>query len=117
MKQTVFVVDDHPMMRRGYVSLIDGEPDLRACGEAGSAREALQRIPDADPDLVIADISLEGTNGIEMVKRLQAHRPALRVLVISMHDERLYAERALHAGARGYLMKTADDEEVLHAIR
>ena len=117
MKRRVFVVDDHPMMRRGYASLLGGEPDLEVCGEAASAHEALTAVASAAPDLVLADISLEGTNGIELTKRLLSERPGLPVLIVSMHDEALYAERALEAGARGYLMKMEGDEAVLHAVR
>jgi DNA-binding NarL/FixJ family response regulator len=117
MTQRVFIVDDHPMMRRGYASLIGAEPDLEVCGEAGSAVEAAVAIESADPDLAIVDISLEGTNGVELTKQLLNTRPDLPVLIISMHDEALYAERALQAGARGYLMKLAGDDAVLGAIR
>jgi DNA-binding NarL/FixJ family response regulator len=117
MKRKVFIVDDHPMMRRGYASLINTEPDLEVCGEAGSSIEAVAAIEETVPDLAIVDISLEGANGVELTKQLMNKRPELPVLVISMHDEALYAERALQAGARGYLMKLAGDEAVLGAIR
>lgn len=117
MKRNVFVVDDHPMMRRGYASLVNAEPDLAICGEAGSASQAMIGVEQTDPDLVIADISIEGTNGIELTKQLMSQRPNLPVLIISMHDEALYAERALQAGARGYLMKLVGDDAVLEAIR
>lgn len=116
-KKKIFVVDDHPMMRRGYRSLIGGEDDMTIAGEAGSAMEALRLIEMADPDLVIVDIFLEGMNGIDFVKRLHRLRPEIPVLMVSMHDETLYAERALQAGARGYLMKSEDDEHILQAIR
>jgi DNA-binding NarL/FixJ family response regulator len=117
MKRRVFIVDDHPMMRRGYASLLNAEPDLEVCGEAGAAVEASAAIEAAEPDLAIVDISLEGANGIELTKQLVLKRPDLPVLVISMHDEILYAERALQAGARGYLTKLASDEAVLEAVR
>ena len=117
MKRKLFIVDDHPMMRRGYVSLINAEPDLVVCGEAGSTREALEALTETEPDLVVTDISLEGPNGIELAKQLLSLHPDLLVLIISMHDEALYAERALQAGVRGYLMKTEGDDAVLHAIR
>ena len=117
MKRNVFIVDDHPMMRRGYASLVNAEPDLAICGEAATASEALAGIEKTKPDLVIADISIEGTNGIELTKQLLVWSPDLPVLIISMHDEALYAERALQAGARGYLMKMEGDEAVLAAIR
>jgi DNA-binding NarL/FixJ family response regulator len=116
-KKKIFVVDDHPMMRRGYRSLIGGESDLTVAGEAGGAVDALRLIEETDPDLVIVDIFLEGMNGIDFVKRLHRVRPEMPVLMVSMHDETLYAERALQAGARGYLMKSEDDDHVLRAIR
>ena len=113
----IFVVDDHPIMRRGYASLINREPDLAVCGEAGNAADALTMIPAATPDLVIADLSMPGMSGLELIKQLQARQPALPVLVVSMHDESLYAERALRAGARGYIMKSEADTLVVSAIR
>ncbi len=117
MKYKIFILEDHPIMRRGYRTLINGEMDIEVCGEAETAAEALEKIPQADPDLVIADISLEGTNGIEFVKRLQTEKPGLGVLIVSMHEESLYAERALQAGAVGYVMKKEADNSVLTAIR
>lgn len=116
MGYKIFVVDDHPLMRRGYASLINQEPDLKLCGEAGSADEALEKVQESRPDLVIADISMEGMNGIELIKHLHARKPDLPVLVVSMHDELLYAERALSAGARGYVMKNEVDTSVIGAI-
>ena len=117
MKRNVFIVDDHPLMRRGYASLVNAEPDLAICGEAASAAQAVAGIEETAPDLVIADISIEGTNGIELTKQLLSRQPDLPVLIISMHDETLYAERSLQAGARGYLTKMGDGEAVLEAIR
>ncbi len=117
MKHRIFILEDHPIMRRGYRTLINGEMDLEVCGEAESAEEALDQIPKTRPDLVIADISLEGMNGIQFIKRLQTEQQGLDVLVVSMHDESLYAERALHAGASGYLMKKEADSSVIAAIR
>lgn len=117
MKKRIFILEDHPIMRRGYRTLINGEPDIMVCGEAETAAEALEKIPTAAPDLVIADISLEGMNGIEFVKHLRAKQPGLDVLVVSMHDESLYAERALQAGAAGYLMKKEADGLAIRAIR
>ena len=104
-------------MRRGYRTLINGEIDIEVCGEAANAMEALELIPKAAPDLVVADISLEGMSGIQFVKRLQSEQPGLDVLVVSMHEESLYAERALQAGAVGYLMKKEADTSVITAIR
>ena len=104
-------------MRRGYRALINGEMDMEVCGEAETAIEALEKIQQAAPDLVIADISLEGMNGIEFIKRLQTERSGLEVLVVSMHEESLYATRALQAGAAGYLMKKEAESQVIPAIR
>ena len=117
MKSRIFIVEDHPIMRRGYRALINGEMDLEVCGEAETAAEALVKIRQAPPDLVIADISLEGMNGIEFIKRLHSEHPETEVLVVSMHDESLYAERALHAGAAGYLMKNEAESRVIPSIR
>jgi DNA-binding NarL/FixJ family response regulator len=116
-KAKVFVVADHPIVRHGLVHLIDMQEDLRACGEAESAADALPAIGKLNPDAVIADISLKGAIGIQLVKDIRAHRPELLVLVISMHDESLYAERALRAGAKGYIMREEGTETVLAAIR
>lgn len=113
----IFVVDDHPVMRRGIEFLLDGEPDLVLCGEAASAEEALVAVPERRPDLVLADIGLGGLSGLELVKRLGALCPDVPVLVISLQDDRCYAERALRAGARGYVTKDADDLVILDAIR
>lgn len=117
MARRIFIVDDHPIMRRGYASLIGREPDLEICGEAGSAVEALSTIGNCSPDLAIIDISLGGMNGLELIKQLQAQRPQLLILVVSMHDESLYAERVLAAGAKGYIMKSVVDRTVIDAIR
>lgn len=117
MSQKIFVVDDHPIMRRGYASILDRQPDLEVCGEAGSADEALEKIPDSEADLVIVDISMEGMSGIELIKSLDAWDIDLPCLVVSMHDETLYAERALHAGAKGYIMKNEIDQTVVEAVR
>lgn len=104
-------------MRRGYAFLVEAEMDMEICGETGTAREALEQIPDADPDLVIVDLTLEGMGGLELIKRLQSKYPDLPLLVVSMHDESLYADRALQAGARGYIMKSEVESEVVKAIR
>lgn len=116
MKQ-IFIVDDHPMMRRGYAALIDDAPDLDVFGEAGSAQEALAALAEVEPDLVVADISLDGPNGIELARQLLTWYPDLPILIASMHDEALYATRALQVGARGYIMKTESDSVLLQAIR
>lgn len=117
MARQIYIVEDHPVMRRGYSYLVDSEIDLEICGEAGDAQTALKDIPDANPDLAIVDLTLQGMGGLELIKRLQAERPELPILVVSMHDETLYADRALQAGARGYIMKSEVEAEVVKAIR
>jgi len=105
------------MMRQGLAQLIGAEPDLAVCGEAENAESALDSIAALQPDLVLADISLPGKNGLELIKDFQAIQPGLPVLVISMHDESLYAERVLRAGGRGYIMKQEGGKKLMQAIR
>jgi DNA-binding NarL/FixJ family response regulator len=116
-KAKVFLVDDHPLVREWLSQLIQREPDLMVCGEAEDTHEALPRIGETKPDIVIADISLKTTHGLELVKDLQAQFPKLPVLCLSMHDESLYAERVLRAGAMGYITKQESTRKVLQAIR
>jgi DNA-binding NarL/FixJ family response regulator len=113
----ILIVDDHPLVRAGLRALIDAEPDLTICGEVGNARDAIEMARDEDPDLALIDISLEDGSGIELIKRLKVHTPELKMLVCSMHDESLFAERAINAGARGYVNKHQVTEQVLDAIR
>lgn len=113
----VFLVDDHPMMRDGMSRLIDSEPGLTCCGGAKSAEEAIGEISRCKPDLVITDITLPKRSGLELIKDIVTMHPEIAVFVYSMHDENFYAERALRAGARGYLMKEAGSEKMLEAIR
>lgn len=113
----ILIVDDHPIMRQGIALLINNEGDLSVCGEAESAEQCTSMAVDLKPDLVLADISLPGRNGLELVKDLQAMEPDLPVLILSMHDESLYAERVLRAGGRGYVMKQAGGEKLVEAIR
>ena len=101
----ILIVDDHPLFREGLRGLIDREPGLRVCGEAADAAEAVRLVRESEPDLAIVDISLGNTSGIDLVKTLKAEHAELPLLVVSMHDESLYAERALRAGAMGYVMK------------
>ena len=110
-------MDDHPLVRHGISQLIQPSEDLTVCGEAGSAPGALEAMRRFQPDVAVIDISLAGTNGIELVKLMRAEQPKLHILMLSMHDESLYALRALRAGARGYLMKAEAIEHVLGAIR
>ena len=116
-RMRVLIVDDHPMTRAGLVHLINHEPDLVVCAEAENAADALGAVDACEPDLVLADITLPGKSGLELVKDIKAIRPRLPILVISMHDESLYAERALRAGASGYITKNESAENVLLAIR
>lgn len=113
----VLVVDDHPIVRTGLTQLLEHEHDLCVCGEAGSTPSALEGVERLRPDMLLVDIFLEGSNGIDLIKSLNQRHPGLPVLVLSMHDEELYAERALRAGARGYVMKQESPETVLQAIR
>lgn len=116
-KKRILIVDDHPMMRHGIAQLIAAEPDLAVCGEAENARDAFDVVGILKPDLVLADISLPGKNGLEMLKDFQAILPTLPVLVVSTHDETLYAERVLRAGGRGYIMKQEGGLKLIQAIR
>ena len=116
-KRAVLVVDDHPLMRDGLSQLIDQQPDLRVCGGANSGPEALEALDRLEPDLMLVDISLPGMDGIELIKAVRKRTVRLPLLVLSMHDESLYAERAVRAGAKGYVMKHASAETLLAAIR
>lgn len=113
----ILIVDDHPLMRKGLALTLEEETDLRVIGEAASAEEALKLVDEIEPDLVIADVSLPGMSGLELVKHLHAVQPKLPILVVSRHDEALYAERAIRAGARGYIMKLEADEVIVKAVR
>ncbi len=113
----ILLVDDHPLLRQGIAMTIEAEPDLQVVAQAGDADEALARFAEAAPDLVITDISLPGANGLELMKNLLTLRPELPVLVVSRHDEDLYAERAIRAGARGYVSKLAAGDQIVAAIR
>ena len=116
-KSKILVVDDHPMIREGLVRLVDNEQDLAICGQADDALEALKAISETKPDVVVVDISLKNSSGIELMKSIKAQYPKLPVLILSMHNEALYAERALRAGAMGYIMKQEASEKLLAAIR
>lgn len=116
-RSQIFVVDDHTLVRLGMRQLLDGEPDLHVCGEAEDLATAIQRLADVRPDLVLLDLSLGHGDGLDALKQLRAERPDLRVLVITTHDERVYGERVIRAGATGYVMKAVPAEEVLAAIR
>ncbi len=113
----VLIVDDHPMMRKGLAQLILSEPDLIVFGEADTARQALDAIGRSAPDLALVDISLPDKNGLELIKDMHVSHPQVPVLVVSMHDEALYAERVLRAGGRGYIMKQEGGRKLMQAIR
>jgi DNA-binding NarL/FixJ family response regulator len=116
-KKTVFIVDDHPLLRQGLALLVNRERDLVVCGEAEEAQTAMSEITLKKPDILIADISLNGPDGLDLLKNLRMLYPSLPVLILSMHDESIYAERALRARANGYIMKQEATEKVLVAVR
>ncbi|MDZ4288327.1 MAG: response regulator transcription factor [Prosthecobacter sp.] len=113
----ILLIDDHPIMRHGLAQLIRAEQGLTVCGEAGSARDGLQAVTDLRPDLVILDLTLPDKNGLELLKDLQAMHPGTLCLVLSMHDETVYGERVLRAGARGYIMKESAADHLISATR
>ena len=117
MKIKVLLVDDHPVVRQGLARLINDEPDLTVCGEADNAATALELIAKECPGLAIIDISMKGTDGIELLKELRTRCPAMPALVLSMYDESLYAERVLRAGGRGFVTKDEAAEKLMTAIR
>ena len=116
-KRSVFIVDDHPLVREGLTNLVNGQSDLTVCGEAKNSAEATAGIAKERPDVAIIDISLTNESGLELIKNLVKQFPQVAVIVLSMHDEALYAERALRAGARGYVMKHETSKSVLASIR
>jgi DNA-binding NarL/FixJ family response regulator len=116
MRKRILLVDDHPMMRAGLEQLINRQPDLTVCGEAGTPQDAFEQLT-KKPDLILTDLTMPGRGGIEFIKDLKAIAPDLSILVVSMHDEVVYAERCLRAGAQGYVMKESGSENLLVAIR
>jgi DNA-binding NarL/FixJ family response regulator len=116
-KIKILLVDDHPLVREGLVNLIQQQADMEICGEAANEPRALELIGTVQPDVAIVDITLENGSGIELVKSIKAIFPAVKSLVLSMHDEALYAERALRAGARGYIMKREAAKKIIEGIR
>ena len=117
LRKRILILDDHPITRYGLIQLINREPDLQVCGDAESTPQALAAMKSARPDLVLADITMPGRSGLEFIKDVRVEFPQVAVLVMSMHDENLYAERALRAGARGYIMKNEGGGRILEAIR
>jgi DNA-binding NarL/FixJ family response regulator len=116
-KKRIFLVEDHPIFRQGLRQMVNSEPDLEVLGEADSAPRAVSKLREMAVDAAVLDISLQGTNGLELIKQIRAEHAALPILVLSMHDEMVYALRALRAGANGYLMKNELPETVLSALR
>jgi DNA-binding NarL/FixJ family response regulator len=116
-KSRVFIVDDHPLVREGLANLINGQDDFIVCGEAEDSAQAIAGIIQARPDVALIDISLKNESGLELIKDLGKQCPLVALIVLSMHDEALYAERALRAGARGYVMKRETSKSVLASIR
>lgn len=116
-KRKIFIVDDHPIMRQGLAQLINHESDLEVVGEASDAASGLSGVLTTNPDVVIVDISLPGKNGLELIKDIRSHLKSVSLLVHSMHDETLYVERVLRAGAQGYIMKHEGGKKVMEAIR
>ena len=116
-RKRIFLVDDHPVLRHGIAGLLRAEPDLDICGEASTTAEAYAMIGPANPDLVVTDISMDGNNGLELMKELTFRWPKIVILAYSMHDEAVYGERALRAGAKGYVSKHAPIEDLIKAVR
>jgi len=116
-RRRVFIVDDHPIVRQGLAQMLNQEMDFLVCGEAEDAQHALEAIAALQPDLVLVDLSLKGGSGLDLIRALRARQSALPVLVVSMHDESLYVERVLRAGARGYIMKQEATDTMMYAIR
>jgi DNA-binding NarL/FixJ family response regulator len=117
LPKKVYIVEDHPVFREGLAQLINAEQDLTVCGQADDADQALRAISRLKPDLVVVDITLPGKSGLELIKELRPQNRRVKLLVVSMHDEALYADRVLRAGGDGYIMKQEDPEEIVHAIR
>lgn len=113
----VFIVEDHPVFREGLAQTLNAEPDLSVCGKACSAEQALEAIPRFKPDVVLVDLTLPGKSGLQMIKEIRNTDRNIKLLVVSMHDESLYANRVLRAGGDGYVMKQEDPEEIVRAIR
>ncbi len=113
----IIIVDDHPLMRKGLIMSLSAELDVEVCGQASTAEDAITLVESENPDLAIVDISLPGMSGLELVKHLHATNPDLFSLVVSRHDESLYAERAIRAGARGYIMKHEAGDVIMQAVR
>jgi DNA-binding NarL/FixJ family response regulator len=116
-RKAILIVDDHPMTRYGLSRLIEQQPDLRIHGEASTAQQAVATLKPPLPSLILTDISMPGKGGMDFIKEIKAHHPGIPILVLSMHDESIFAERALRNGARGYIMKNEGGDKLLTAIR
>ena len=116
-KARIFIIDDHPLVREWLRNLIDTTPELVVCGEADNGTTALQLLAAAEPDLAIIDLSLGGGSGIDLIRSVRTMFPKVAMIVLSMHDERVYAERSIRAGARGYIMKRESTKKIVEAIR
>jgi len=116
-KYKVLIVDDHPVVRRGLAGVIACQPDLELCGEAASVKDALDEVQNSCPDVAVIDLALKGGHGIDLIQQIKARQDRVKMLVSSMHDETLFAERSLRAGAMGYVSKQEPTERLLEAIR
>jgi DNA-binding NarL/FixJ family response regulator len=116
-KTQVLIVDDHPVVRDGLVTIVNHERDMNVCGQADDAYQALKAVAELKPDIVVTDISLKSSDGIELTKNIKTRWPGLPVIIFSVHDESIYAERALRAGAQAYMMKETVSENIIKAIR
>ncbi|MGD9873896.1 MAG: response regulator [Kiritimatiellia bacterium] len=116
-RKRILVVDDHSIVRHGIATLLNSEADLIVCGEAGSYEQALELLPQTNPDVMLVDITLKDRNGLDLIREIRAAGNPVKVLVLSIHDESVYAERALQAGAQGYVMKEKGDDDIVKAIR
>lgn len=117
VRRRVLIVDDHPIVRQGLKRMIEAEPDMEVCGEAATEAQARRAIRELTPDIVIVDLALQEGDGLELVRDVHAHHPDVPMLVLSMHDETIYAERLLSEGASGYIMKQAAADQLLNALR
>lgn len=116
-KSRIFLVEDHPVFRDGLANLLNAEPDLTVCGEADNAQQALQSIIKLKPALAVVDLGLPGKSGLELIKEIRELKLPVKLLVVSMFDEGIYAQRVLRAGGDGYIMKQEDPDEIVHAVR
>jgi DNA-binding NarL/FixJ family response regulator len=116
-KTKVFIIDDHPIVRYGITRILNNEPDMIVCGDADNAAEGMDAIDALHPNIVIVDISLKGMDGLQLTRNIRSQHPSLPILILSMHDERMYAHKALRAGARGYVMKEESSEKLVTALR